>query len=82
LQLLKDYVEVCGMAAALLTHCREGKFEGLSVFLAKWRSRANKNIEHGRIIRPFSVEARKMSLLVDIGVELNGSCVLKRIVSA
>jgi hypothetical protein len=68
---------VCGMAAALPTCCREGKFEGLSVFLAKWRSMANKNIKHGQIIRPCSIEARKMSLLVGIGVELNGSCVFE-----
>jgi hypothetical protein len=65
------WVGPCCAAALLPARCREEKFKGLSVFLAKWRSTANKNIEHGRIIRPDFVKARKMSLLVDLGVELN-----------
>ena len=64
-QLLKDYKKVHGTINVLAKHCNEGQFRGLNTFLTEWRSHAKNSS-----CKPDSSVAKRIRLLVDLGVEL------------
>jgi hypothetical protein len=64
LQRLKEYKEAYGTVAVLSVHCRDGRFEGLNLFLNYWRRR----VESCRKVKNCKAAAN-IRQLIDLGVD-------------